>query len=488
MAVIEPDITTDPAEIEQVGFDYMRSAIPGWAPSEADLATWLIRAHARMIAEERDVAADVPLGGILRPLGEQVHRIPPLAASAATVSATFTVADDAGYTIPAGLEVLVKTAGDQGVTFVVAAPVVIAPRRTSTAAGEVTLTAMAGYEGAQGNGLTSANTAVPIRSWSFIESVTLVGESAGGADAETDDAYLERLAGELALTSPIPILPDDFAALARRVPTVARALAINLDQAVPEIIEITYSGTGTATLTDRASSRSVSFASGDTAARIAAAFEALTVTPRYVATGSGGPLGTASVTITLRRRASYGPWQLTATAGQTVSVVSTQKGGETSQVPRAVAVVPVTSDGEPLGNDARAKVKALLESMREANWLISVVDPSYTPIDVVFEATTFPGYDGEAVHDAAVAALRGYLSPVTWGTQLLGQEAGWLDEPLVRYLEVAQVLQEVPGLRYVTRLQLGLEGGALGADDITLTGPGALPRPGAGIAGTVTEG
>jgi uncharacterized phage protein gp47/JayE len=58
--------------------------------------------------------------------------------------------------------------------------------------------------------------------------VTLDAPTAGGVDAESDADYLDRLHELLTLLAPRPILPNDFAVLARTVAGVGRATAIDL--------------------------------------------------------------------------------------------------------------------------------------------------------------------------------------------------------------------------------------------------------------------
>lgn len=391
---IYPVIETDPAELEAIAYAYLRSVWPDWEPtSDGDGITQVIQTVARILAEGRDIAADVP-PAILRWLGLSVFGIAPLAASAATVQATVTMRDDAGYTVFAGMELLVRTTGDDGVTFVVVAPVVVAPGDTATRAGEVTLRAATGFEGTVGNDLDNAYEATPIQSFDFIESIELVGTSSGGVDAESDDEYAARVVDEMAIQSPAPILPRDFEILARRVPGVARALALNL----------------------------------------------------------------------------YDPV------------------ARTWDNERMVTVAVVDADGLALGSTIKGQVQALLEAMRETNWRSPVINPTYTAIDVAFEATTWPEEDAVAVQAAALAAVQQYLDPGAWGTRPVGEEPVWINEPSVRFFEVVEVLQGVPGLRYVDRLQIGLEGRTLGTVDVALAGPAPLPRPGAGITGTVREG
>lgn len=391
-------IETDPDHLAEIAFAYLRTVLgEQWEPAEGNLDTWLIRATARIIAEARDVAADVP-PAILRWYGASVMRIPPHAATFATARATVRMRDPAGYTVPAGLQVLVRTAGDEGVPFVVAEPLTVPPGEPPVSRpGELQLRAMTA--GTDGNGFDRGNAVELLQALEFIESIELTdARSSGGQDAESDTAYIERLIEELALAAPRPILPRDFAVLARRVPEVARALALDgLDPGDPE---------------------------------------------------RGIP----------------------STTGNERMVT--------------VAVVDANGDAVP---DAHRRVQDLLEDMRELNFRVPVIRPQYTAIDVDFDAIAWPGETTTAVRSSAIAALHEYLSPRSWGDPPGGERPDWIDEPLVRYLEVAEVLQRVPGLRYVTRLGIAREGQTPSTADVRLTGPAGLPRPGANIDGTVTE-
>ena len=59
---------------------------------------------------------------------------------------------------------------------------------------------------------------------------TSPSRASGGTEDETSDDYLARLAEALTILAPRPILPNDFAVLARQVPGVGRATAIDLYQ------------------------------------------------------------------------------------------------------------------------------------------------------------------------------------------------------------------------------------------------------------------
>lgn len=472
MAVIRPTIETDPAELESIAIDYLRVAMPDWDPADGDLMSWLIGAHARMVAEERDLAADVPFEQILRPLGEQVHRVLPHLPTPATAVAEVKLQDRAGYTIPAGLEVLVRTSGDDGVTMLVDHSVTVRPADDSDVA-TVRLRAAPGREGSAGNGLPLTATVVPLRALEFVKAIRLTSVSAGGSDGETDQEYYERLVDALALTSQVPVLAADFAGIARQHPSVGRALAVNRHLWRREILDLKLTGSATLAMPGA----SVSLTGTMTAAQVRTAL----ATAGLTAEVTGTTLSAATpMRVEISGRAQYGPWTVTTSASSTATFALVQVGGERNPVDHAVAVAVVNERGDMLAPTDRAAVAQQLEERRELNWQISVIDPAYTWIDVEARVVAWPAYDDAAVEESAEAALKEYLSPATWGRgerRIEGSAVEWNDEPVVRYLEVAQALNEVPGVRHITTLGIRRRGDAsYGMRDIELLGLAPLPR------------
>jgi len=485
VAVIRPTIETDPAELERIAIDYLRVAMPDWEPADGDLMSWLIAAHARMVAEERDIAADVPVERILRPLGEQVHRILQRPPAPAYVYARVNFLDDAGYTVPAGMEVLVRTSGDDGVTMVVDQTVTVRPSDRKTYA-DVRLRAAPGREGAEGNGLEHPAVVVPLRALEFISSIQLTSTSAGGYDGESDEQYYQRLVDALALTSQVPVLVEDFAAIARQHPAVGRALAINRQLWRPEVIEVRT--TASVATYQLGSGALVRVSPTNDVATVRRAFtDAGFTAVAEAAPGNTGGLASGGIRVALSGRAEYGTWKVSGSGELTI----VQLGGERNAVDHAVTVVAVNQEGMPLASTDRASVQAMLEQRRELNWKVSVVNPEYTTVKVTARVVAWPSHDPEAVAASAEAALKAFLSPATWGRgeTRLDDGAGveWIDEPVVRYLEVAQALNEVPGLRYITYLGIAEDSGTLDSRDVPLAGFAALPEVGA-ISVTVEEG
>lgn len=380
---IDPPITTEPDDLAEEAFAYLEDAIPGWLPAPGNLDTWLVEANAQLAGELMDVASAVPTS-IFRYYGETVLGLPPNEAQSATGITTWTANDAAGYTIEAGTLVGIAAAGDDLVPFEVQSQTIIPPGATQA----VGVIVVAVDPGTDANGLTAAPEIIDPLDW--VASIVLTGSPAattGGVDEESDADYLDRLSELLTLLAPRPILPNDFAVMARTVAGVGRATAIDL----------------------------------------------------------------------------YNPGPPVAT-----------------NVPRCVTVVVVGDDGNPVSATVKANVDALLQSEREVNFLVFVIDPTYTTIDVAFTFTVYPGYTPATVEAAAEAAVTDYLSPENFGRPPYGDDPGaWIADTKVRYLEVAEVINRVEGVWYVATLTVN--GGTV---DVALVGPGPLPRPGT-VDGTV---
>lgn len=152
---------------------------------------------------------------------------------------------------------------------------------------------------------------------------------------------------------------------------------------------------------------------------------------------------------------------------------------------RAVAVIPIDVAGEPVSGGTKTQLDTDLQARRETNFIVNVVDPTYTIIDVSFAAKSFSGYDALDVKARAEAAVAEYLSPANWGLPPFGDRQGWIAQPVVRRFELSTVINNVEGVDYISTLTLAVPPGALGTSDITMTGVGTLPRPGT-IVGTIT--
>lgn len=288
-------IETDPEQLAQDAFELLQANAPGWVPNAGNLDTWLLEAVARMAAEVRDVASRVPLA-VFRRFGP-LAGVPPIDATKATVTTTWTMVSSAGFTIPAGTLAAIRTAGDELVSFETITDTVILPG--ATVANGVAMAAATAGEAGSGLGAPGGPLELtdPL---DYVVSVTQVAVTSGGVDAEDDAVYLNRLRTELQLLAPRPILPADFAALAQATPGIDRALGLDgynvlhnllsLNDASFETSVAGYSG-GNAVLAQSAtvaadganSMRLTASSAADTYAQLILA-NAITVTPGEVIT------------------------------------------------------------------------------------------------------------------------------------------------------------------------------------------------------------
>jgi hypothetical protein len=153
---------------------------------------------------------------------------------------------------------------------------------------------------------------------------------------------------------------------------------------------------------------------------------------------------------------------------------------DTSDNEKMITVSVVDVDGVALSTTIKDELEAYLATLREINFIIHVEDPTYTDIAVDFTVVASSGYDTTALGAASILAVQTYLSPSVWAG---GDEATptWRSsENVVRYLEVAEVLNRVEGVRYVSALTLDA-----GTADVALAGVAPLPNA-TSVTGTAT--
>lgn len=393
-----PDYIFDPLEtdvdqLQQDAFDYIQVRWPDWKPEEGNLETWLIGACARIVAEARDLASDVP-PAIFRYFGKTVLGLPPVDATPAQVDSTWTfVSNPDGRTIEAGWLVGIPDADGEITAFEVASEVTVA-------SGDLTaevVTLIAVDEGADTSGLGGTGVTVDAldeRDW--INTITLTGITTGGIDAETDDQYLDRLSARLTLLAPRPILPRDFELFAK-----------------------------------------------DTAAQL-------------------------GVTVRVLALDGYNP------------------ANQTFNNERMIAIAAVDdASGANISGGVKTAIDNDLQEQREVNFIINMMDPTRTTVDVTFVGKALPGADPDEVESAGISAIQDFLNPNNWGQPASGEERRWTNQPVVRQQDLSTVLNMIEGFDYWTTLTIGLNGGAQTSADHNLAGDAPLPTVGA-INGTVT--
>lgn len=382
MRYITYPLETDATTILEEVFDHIANEFPGWEPSDGNLDVVFAEAFAATAADLRDLASTVP-DTIFRTFGASIIGIPPVDAASASVGSTWVASDNAGHLIEADTLVGIRDIAGELQVFEVLVDVTIPIGSTATAAGEVLLVAMnAGVEAT--NIGAPGTTAELIDSLAWVQSVTITSATSGGTDAEADDVYLARLATELRLLSPRPILPDDFAVLARRIPGVARSLAID----------------------------------------------------------------------------GWNP------------------ANNTANNERMITVAIADASGNVLSATIRASVASYLDSLREINFVVNVIDPTYTTIDVTYSIKVTTGYTSASVLAAVTAALTQYLDPSQWGLDDVYTPSSWRTLTSVYINELIAFIDRQPGVDRVVSATMRTGANAYAATDIALTGVAPLVRSG----------
>ena len=150
----------------------------------------------------------------------------------------------------------------------------------------------------------------------------------------------------------------------------------------------------------------------------------------------------------------------------------------TPNVEKHVTLVPVDELGETLSGPTLLAAAAALDAEREANFVVHVISPTYTTVNASATITVWPGWDSTSVAANAKAAVEDWLSPAKWGQPPLGESPEWHDEPIVLRDELSAVLNSVQGVRHVTLPKVAAFPSSPAASDLTLSGVGALTRPG----------
>ena len=450
---IDADINTDASAMVDASVDNLTAAFAAngidWTPSsDGDMTLILLSIIANNLAAPgADTAAQMPAAAF-RKLGTDLFGVPYIQGTTATVLSNWTLVDTAGYTIPAGTFV---TVGELG--FYVQTDTVV-PNGQSTASNVLLIAADVGsaYNGSTGP-------ASLVDALDFVTSIAIVGTTSGGQDPETDDDYQNRLVGQLSLQAPRPITASDYQTFVLSFPPTAGTDQEEVGRATA-IDGYDVAATGTFTATTTSSSNTLTAVSGGVSANVG---------PGTVLSGTGIPLNTTCVA---NNGASI---VMSANATSSNSGETTTATGLYNQS-RAVTVFVAAADGTALNSDTLTAVDAWLQTFREVNFLIYVEQPTYTTVYVTFQIVCYPNADPAGTVAAAQAALLSYLSPSGWGASgTAGTTAGqWVNDSTVRYLKLVGIVENVPGVNYVSSLTLGTSPSPVSSADLSIPGPAAL--------------
>jgi Baseplate J-like protein len=550
---IEIPIETDPELLAQESFDALGAAIPGWVPNDANLETLLIEALSRMTSEARDVASAVPTD-IFRYYGELVGIVPQEATFATALSTwtmissagytipagtqvgivltgdvivPFEVTDDIvippGFTQNTSVNIRAVEAGSDasGITGAVTLLDTLDFVQTITLNAPTADGIDAEEDDAYLNRLRlqlSLMTPRPILARDF----AILAQNIEGIDrAVAIDGYD----------------PDHNLLSANQSSLETATTGWEVDANATITRDTTQASDGIASLrvasvaAGNASARTLSGTSGEpvtsgqqytavTYARPTAVRTIRIIINWYTAAGAANGSNQADFTSQAANVWSTTPLSVTAVApansafaAVVVMTLATAAANEFTYfdriafrkgpstvwkigdspefgVERYITVVGVDENGLALTTAKKNELDAYLESLREVNFVVNVIDPVYTTVDVTFAAVAQEGWTPSDVETRAEQAVTDYLSPKNWG---LPEDIGgdvpvppeWVNTTTVRYLELASVINGVGGLDYITSLTLRKGTEAFAAADVVLAGVVPLPQPGT-ITGTVS--
>jgi hypothetical protein len=117
-----------------------------------------------------------------------------------------------------------------------------------------------------------------------------------------------------------------------------------------------------------------------------------------------------------------------------------------------------------------------LQSLREINFVVNVINPTYSAIYVTVTVKAATGWDATSIQINVQNALLAYLAPQGWGLPPFSS-IGWQNNTTVHQSTLMTVIQNSSGVSYVVpgTLRYGLAPSPSNTTDLVIPGPVALP-------------
>lgn len=211
---IDAPIEFDEVALYQRGIARIQSYFPNWTPKQGSMIDLLLRTGGEFAAIGAEVASTVTTD-VFRTFG-QLAGNPPVDASPATVTATFTAQDTNGYDVPSGTPVGLVV---DGVTMDPVGFETLGDATIPNGSQTINILLQATIPGANTSGL---NSVVRADTLGYITAITLQGASQGGTDAELTPDYLNRLSSDFQDWTTTPIRGNEYARKARDIQGIYR--------------------------------------------------------------------------------------------------------------------------------------------------------------------------------------------------------------------------------------------------------------------------
>lgn len=206
-------------DLLNTAFADLRSRVPEYVPRETGLEVHLLEGMAEMV--EQSIFAINRLPGAIFEIVMKAFGIERYLGQPPEVQVTFLVANVNGYEIPDGTRSVLTT--DVGAIVFVLQGALTIPTGSSQATGR----AVAEQYTSEYNGVPSGTDLAILDAVPYVDYVRSASVVASGADAETDEEYLNRGASRFSRLSETLVLPDHFVQAALENPLVTRAFALD---------------------------------------------------------------------------------------------------------------------------------------------------------------------------------------------------------------------------------------------------------------------
>lgn len=140
--------------------------------------------------------------------------------------------------------------------------------------------------------------------------------------------------------------------------------------------------------------------------------------------------------------------------------------------------VVVDETGDDVPPSLISEIDDQLQELREVNFLIYIVDPTRTAVDVTATVVKKPGTNPVTVQAEVEAAIESFLGSANWGDDIDTSGREWNRVDVVRHQDLSTVINNVLGAEYWTTLTIGLNGGSQLPSDHNLPGDAPLAEPG----------
>ena len=206
-------------DLLDTAFTDLRARVPEYVPRETGLEVHLLEGMAEMV--EQSIFAINRLPGAIFEIIMKAFGIERYLGQPPEVQVTFLVANVNGYEIPDGTRSVLTT--DVGAIVFTLQGALTIPVGSSSATGR----AVAEDFTSEFNGVPAGTDLAILDAVPYVDYVRTASVVASGADAETDEEYLNRGASRFSRLSETLVLPDHFVQAALENPLVTRAFALD---------------------------------------------------------------------------------------------------------------------------------------------------------------------------------------------------------------------------------------------------------------------